>query len=111
MSEPYPVDLTGVDPAAVDPAEIVGPMTQHREVLMTAAQRAMLDAEQARAQAKAAAERELAEGERIAEGHERAAAHKHALVRHWDGVIAYAQAQARGAFDPTVTAQDVAVGQ
>jgi hypothetical protein len=92
MSEPYPVDLTGIDPAAVDPAEIVGPMTQHRDVLVAAAQRAALDAAQAREQAKAAAERELAEGERLAAQHERAAAHKHALIQHWDGVIAYAQA-------------------
>jgi hypothetical protein len=109
MSEPYPVDLTGIDPAAVDPAEIVGPMLQHRDVLVAAAQRAALDAAAAREAAKAAAERELEEGERIAEGHERAAAHKQVLVQHWDRVIARERAEAHGTFDPTVTAQDAAV--
>lgn len=99
MSDPYPID----------PAEIVGPMLQHRDALVAAAQRAALDAAAAREHAKAAAERELAEGERIAEQHERAAAHKQVLIQHWDGVIAREQAQARGTFDPTVTAQDVAV--
>jgi hypothetical protein len=99
MSEPYPVD----------PAEIVGPMLQHRDALVAAAQRAALDAEQARANARAAAERELADGERIAEGHERAAAHKQVLIQHWDGVIARERAEAAGTFDPTVTAQDAAV--
>ena len=103
MSEPYP--------HPIDPAEIVGPMLQHRDALLAEAEQADAFASGARAAAKGAAERALAEGEQNAEHHEREAARKRATAAHWDGVIAREQAQARGTFDPTVTVHDMAAGQ
>jgi hypothetical protein len=83
MSEPYP--------HPIDPAEITGPMMQHRDTLLAEADRELVDAALAREQAKAAAERILAEGEQAAEHHERRAANRRAYAAHWDGVIAREQ--------------------
>jgi hypothetical protein len=87
MSESYP--------HPIDPAEIVGPMRQHRDALLAAAEEEASAAEQARISAKTAAERVLDEGEKVAEHHERLAAKKRATAAEWDGVIAREQA-ARG---------------
>jgi hypothetical protein len=101
MSEPYP--------HPIDPAEIIGPLTAQRDAILAAAAAEDDTAAKARANAKAAAERVLAEGEQTAQHHERAAAHKRSLAERWGSVIAREQAQARGVFDPTATAQDTAV--
>jgi uncharacterized membrane protein YqiK len=82
------------EPIAIDPAEIIGPMLQHRDVLLAEAAQAEAIATQKRAEARAKAERILAEADQAAQTHDQAAATKRAYAEHWDGVITREQAAA-----------------